>query len=275
MRVLASIPEARGALRALRRPLGFVPTMGALHEGHLALARTARKRSASVVASVFINATQFGPGEDLARYPRDYDGDRAKLRDVGVDALFAPEASDVFPPDFSTYVDAGKVGSRYEGAIRPTHFRGVSTVVVKLLHVVAPDALYLGQKDAQQIAVLRKTIRDLNLHVDVVVVPTVREADGLARSSRNGFLSVEERAAAPSLYRALEMVMSALRDGSKKRAALTKARAALDPLAVEDYLDLVDAATFEPLNSLQPGAVVIGAVRLGDTRLIDNIPVDR
>lgn len=275
MRVLASIPEARGALRALRRPVGFVPTMGALHAGHLALASSARKRSASVVASIFVNPTQFGPGEDFERYPRDLDGDRAKLRDAGVDVLFVPEPGDMFPSNLSTYVDPGAVGASYEGAARPGHFRGVATVVVKLLHVVGPDAVYLGQKDAQQVAVLRKVLRDLDFHVDAVVEPTVREPDGLALSSRNAYLSPEERRAAPSLYRALQTFLNAMQGGTKKAGALKAARAVLDAHAVEDYIDLVDATTFEPVLLAAPGTVAIGAARFGTTRLIDNIAAER
>jgi pantoate--beta-alanine ligase len=273
MKVYDAVAAVREGLAALPRPLGFVPTMGALHEGHLQLVRAAREQCASVVASVFVNPMQFGAGEDFETYPRDIEGDNAKLASAGVDALFAPRNDEMYPPGFSTYVDVGELGTRFEGAVRPTHFRGVTTVVMKLLHIVQPDVLFLGQKDAQQTAVLRKMLRDLNFSAHVEIVPTVRENDGLALSSRNVYLSAEQRAAAPSLHAALETMLDALRHGADANAARERARARLDSQAQLEYLDVVDADTFTPLPALHPPAFVIGAARFGRTRLIDNLMV--
>jgi pantoate--beta-alanine ligase len=271
--VYGTVAAARRGLAVLPRPVGFIPTMGALHDGHLQLVRVARAECASVVASVFVNPAQFGPGEDFERYPRDIEGDNAKLEREGVDALFAPRVEEMYPRGFSTYVDVGELGTRFEGAVRPTHFRGVATVVTKLLHLVQPDVLYLGQKDAQQTAVLRKLVRDLDFPTRVQIVPTVRERDGLALSSRNVYLNGEQRSAAPSLHAALEAMLEELRRGADADAARDLARARLDSLAELDYLDVVDADTFEPLSKLSPPAFVIGAARFGTTRLIDNLMV--
>ena len=216
MQVVGGIARARALFGVLPRPLGFVPTMGALHEGHLELVKRARAQCASVVASVFVNPMQFGPNEDLARYPRDLEGDRKKLQRAGVDGLFAPEAAEIYPAGFTTVVDVGGLGRAFEGAIRPEHFRGVTTVVAKLLHVVGPDVLYLGQKDAQQTAVVRKMVRDLEFPVRVEIVPTVRERDGLALSSRNAYLDAEQRAHAPTLHRALQAMLAAFAGGQTK-----------------------------------------------------------
>jgi len=245
--------------------------MGALHEGHLALVRAARLRCASVAASIFVNPLQFGAGEDLARYPRDAQSDREKLRAERVDALFAPEPSEMYPSGFSTVVDVGRLGEIFEGAVRPGHFRGVATVLVKLLNVVRPDVLFLGQKDAQQSAVVRAMIRDLDAGVELAMVPTVREADGLAMSSRNRYLDARQRAQAPTLHRALLATKDALERGAAKPQALAAGRAALDAEATLDYLDVVDERDFSPLETLRPPAFVIGAARFGTTRLIDNL----
>jgi pantoate--beta-alanine ligase len=271
--VYETVAAARTGIAALPRPLGFVPTMGALHEGHLRLVSAARSECAAVVASVFVNPTQFGPGEDFERYPRDMEGDNAKLASAGVDALFAPRVEEMYAPGFSTYVDVGELGTRFEGAVRPTHFRGVATVVTKLLHVVQPDVLYIGQKDAQQTAVLRKMVRDLDFPARVQIVPTVREPDGLALSSRNVYLTAEQRAAAPSLYAALETMLEEMRRGADAGSARERALARLDSQAQLDYLEVVNADTFEPLSALRPPAFVIGAARFGMTRLIDNLLV--
>jgi pantoate--beta-alanine ligase len=275
MRLATGVAAAREALAGVARPLGFVPTMGALHAGHLCLVETARAQCASVAASVFVNPMQFGANEDLERYPRDDEGDRAKLTAAGVDVLFAPDPQTMYPPGFSTVVDPGDIATTYEGSIRPTHFRGVTTVVSKLLNVVQPDVLYLGQKDAQQTAVLRKLVRDLDFPVRVEIVPTVRESDGLALSSRNVYLSPEQRAAAPSLHRALEAMLEQLRAGSDAVSARERALKILQPPAAWDYLDVVEMDTFAPLEYLRPPAFVIGAVRMGSTRLIDNLIVLR
>lgn len=198
MQFATHIAQTRAIVLALPRPIGFVPTMGALHAGHLALVASARATCASVVVSIFVNPLQFGESEDFARYPRELSADRALLEAANVDLVFAPDVTAMYPPGFSTYVDVGELGVRFEGAIRPTHFRGVATVVTKLLAIVQPDRLYLGQKDAQQTAVLRRVVRDLALPVTVEVVPTQRAADGLALSSRNTYLSERERAEAPA-----------------------------------------------------------------------------
>lgn len=273
MELAATVAQARAIFDALPRPLGLVPTMGALHEGHLQLVRVARSSCVSVGVSVFVNPLQFGPNEDLERYPRDLAGDREKLAGAGVDALFAPDAGVMYPPGFATVIDVGPIGARFEGVIRPTHFRGVATVVAKLLHVARPDVLFLGQKDAQQTAVLRAMVRDLAFPVSVEIVPTIREPDGLAMSSRNAYLTPEQRGQAPTLHRALTALRDALRDGATKESALAAARAALSPQAQADYFDVVDADTFEPLAGLDGDAFVIGAARFGTTRLIDNLYV--
>lgn len=245
--------------------------MGALHEGHLELLRRARRQCRSVVVSIFVNPLQFGPDEDFARYPRDHTGDRAKLAAEAVDVLFMPDDAAMYPADFSTYVEVGPLGTVLEGAERPTHFRGVTTVIAKLLNIVAPDVLFLGQKDAQQAAVLRKMIRDLNFTVDVDLTPTVRESDGLAMSSRNRYLDRETREQAPTLHRALVAMKEALDDGRRKPDAIAAAAAALSTSAKLDYLDVVDAESFEPLERLRPPAFIVGAARFGTTRLIDNL----
>ena len=248
--------------------------MGALHDGHLALVARARADSVAVAASVFVNPLQFGAGEDLDRYPRDLEGDRSKLAQAGVDVLFAPSALAMYPPGFSTSIDVGPMATVFEGEIRPGHFSGVATVVNKLLNIVRPDVLYLGQKDAQQIAVLRRMTSDLEVPTNIVVVPTQREADGLAMSSRNAYLTPQEREAAPSLHHALQAVRLAMASGRSKDDAIAAARARLHQLAQLDYIDVVDANTFVPIDTLAPPAFVIGAARFGKTRLIDNLWIE-
>jgi pantoate--beta-alanine ligase len=234
---------------------GLVPTMGALHAGHRALLRQARAECDVVVMSLFVNPAQFGPGEDFDRYPRDDERDRAIAAEEGVDRVFAPAIEEMYPDGFSTTVSVGDVGNRFEGAHRPGHFDGVATIVLKLFNLLDPDAAYFGQKDAQQLAVVRRMTADLDLGVEIQAVETVREPDGLALSSRNAYLTSEERRRASSLHRAL---------------------AARDPGLVEggvDYLAVVDADTFLEIEP-RPGALVIGAARFGSTRLIDNIPIE-
>jgi pantoate--beta-alanine ligase len=271
MQIATTIAQARALFDVFQQPLGFVPTMGALHDGHLELVRRAKADCLSVAASLFVNPMQFAPGEDLAKYPRDFEGDREKLKAAGVDVLFAPDSATMYPPGFSSYIDVGAIGSAFEGAIRPDHFRGVATVVGKLLHIVLPEVLYLGQKDAQQSAVLRKMVRDLDFPVHVEIVETVRESDGLALSSRNAYLTDAQRGEAITLNRALVAMRDALERGASKADAAAAARATLSALASPDYFDLVDADTFEPLQSLRAGAFVIGAARFGTTRLLDNL----
>jgi pantoate--beta-alanine ligase len=235
--------------------VGLVPTMGALHDGHRALLRAARAECDRVVMSLFVNPTQFGPGEDLDRYPRDESGDRAIAAEEGVDEVFAPTVAEMYPAGFATTVSVGDLARRYEGVHRPGHFDGVATVVLKLIHRVRPQAAYFGRKDAQQLAVIRRMVADLDVPVEIRPVETVREPDGLAISSRNVYLSADERRAAPSLHRAL---------------------LARDPSLCEgevDYLAVVDPDTFDSIPP-RPGALVIGAARFGTTRLIDNIALE-
>ncbi len=245
--------------------------MGALHEGHLELVRRARERCAAVVASIFVNPLQFAPNEDLATYPRDLRHDRAKLAAAGIDALFEPDVPAMYPANFSTFVVVEKLEALFEGAQRPGHFRGVTTVIAKMLNIVRPDVLFLGQKDAQQAVLLHKMIADLDFPVEVEVVPTVREPDGLAMSSRNRYLDATRRVEAATLYQALCTTRSALEGGARKADALEAGAAALSSRARLDYLEVVDAGTFEPIEELRPPAFVIGAARFGTTRLIDNL----
>jgi pantoate--beta-alanine ligase len=273
MQYADTIEAARAMFAALPRPFGFIPTMGALHEGHLQLVRAARERCASAGVSIFVNPLQFGPQEDFAAYPRDIERDRTALSAAGANALFAPPASSMYPQGFSTTVDPGPIGTTFEGAVRPGHFRGVATVVTKLLHIAAPDVLFLGQKDAQQAVVLRRTIADLAIPVEVVVIPTVREADGLAMSSRNAYLDAAQRAVAPSLHRALEAMRDELLAGGSKTRARAAAESVLATSGAPEYFDAVDASTFEPVERLDRDALIVGAARFGATRLIDNVPV--
>jgi pantoate--beta-alanine ligase len=245
--------------------------MGALHAGHLALVRRARERCAAVAASIFVNPLQFGPSEDLATYPRDPEHDRQKLQDAGVDVVFAPDGAEMYPAGFATTVDPGAIGTVFEGAIRPGHFAGVATVIAKLLNIVCPDVLFLGQKDAQQAIVLRRVVADLNFRVEIEIVPTVRERDGLALSSRNAYLDAEQRAQAPTLHAALLAVRDALDAGRNKSDAIAMGTATLSASAKLEYLDVVDGTTFAPAERLVAPAFVIGAARFGTTRLIDNL----
>ena len=271
MKNVTTAARARSLLRALPRPLGFVPTMGALHEGHLELVRRARGCCAAVAASIFVNPLQFGPSEDLAKYPRDPKADRKKLAAAGVDVLFAPETASMYALDFSSFVDVGPLGEVFEGAMRPGHFRGVATVIAKLLNIVQPDVLFLGQKDAQQAVLLQKMIGDLDFPVTIEIAPTVRERDGLAMSSRNRYLDAAQRAEAPTLHRALLAMLESLERGESKNDAVSAGTAALSTSAHLEYLDVVDAHSFTPLDRLRAPAFVIGAARFGATRLIDNV----
>lgn len=255
---------------------GLVPTMGYLHEGHLSLARAARQECDTVVASIFVNPTQFGPREDLSRYPRDLPRDLALLEKAGVDYVFTPDASDIYPNGFACYVDPiGPLVERLEGASRPGHFRGVATVVAKLFQIVRPQRAYFGQKDAQQAAVIRQLIADLHFALTLRVLPTVREPDGLAMSSRNAYLSPEERQAATILYRALsearKLVDAGEQDTDLLRATLARTIAS-EPRAHLDYADVCDPNTMLPLARVEPGqaALLVIAARVGPARLIDN-----
>ncbi len=277
MNLVTALSEMHSLTESLRREgktIGFVPTMGFLHEGHLSLMRKAREENDIVVASIFVNPTQFAPGEDLARYPRDAEGDRKKCESAGVDILFLPTAAEMYPEEPTVFVTVEGVTSVLEGAVRPGHFRGVATVVSKLFNIVRPHRAYFGQKDFQQCAVIKRMVRGLNIDVDVVVLPTVREADGLAMSSRNSYLGPEERRKATCLYRGLraghDLVRAGVHEPEKVRQ---KMRAVLlaEQGVVIDYAEVCDPDTLAPLERMQDGVVLLVAARVGSTRLIDNL----
>ncbi len=270
--VVTTIEEYRRVRAAMTGTVGAVPTMGYLHEGHLALVRRARAENDHVVVSIFVNPTQFGPNEDFARYPRDPDRDLALLRGEGVDVVFMPSVEEMYPEGFSTYVNVERLTDRLEGAHRPGHFRGVTTVVTKLFHILQPHRAYFGQKDAQQLIVIRRMTRDLAFPIDIVDVPTVREPDGLAMSSRNVYLSPDERRAATVLFRALERARelwnAGVRNGDQLREAMQRVIES-EPLARADYVSVADPETLEELDAIEDRALASLAVRLGSTRLID------
>ncbi len=274
MRVVRRPQELGAALP--REGVGFVPTMGYLHEGHLALVRRARAENPFVAVSIFVNPLQFGPGEDYDRYPRDEARDLAMLEAEGVDLVFLPTPEALYPEGFSTHVEVtGPLTERFEGAHRPGHFRGVTTVVAKLFHLFHPDRAYFGEKDFQQLAVIRRMVRDLNFPLEVVGVPTVREPDGLALSSRNVYLTPEHRKEAPKLYRALLAAREAARSGRSVAEAEAAAKAILDtiPDFALDYFAIVHPGTFASLEDWVPGARALVAGRFPEVRLIDNLEV--
>ena len=257
--------------------IGMVPTMGALHAGHRALIRTARLACDAVVVTLFVNPTQFGPKEDFLRYPRRFPSDAALCEQEGVDVVYAPTLRAMYPPESQTTVNVERLSRRWEGAVRPEHFRGVATVVAKLLCAGQPDIAFFGQKDFQQVMVVKQMIEDLNLATRVQVCPTVREPDGLALSSRNTYLGRAERRAAPILHAALEAGRHAVRSGVRSGARLNRimrARMADEPLARIDYLAVCDPRTLEPLDRIGTQAVLLGAIRIGGVRLIDNVIVN-
>ncbi len=261
--------------RAHPGTLGFVPTMGYLHEGHLALVRRAIEENAAVAVSIFVNPTQFGPHEDYERYPRDEARDLDLLRAAGVAAVYLPAADDVYPPGFQTSVTVERVSQRLEGSARPGHFQGVATVVLKLLNTVQPDRTYFGRKDAQQLRVVQRMVRDLDLPVTIVPCDIVREPDGLAMSSRNVYLSPQQRAAAPVLYRALCEARDAFSRGERDAArlrALVAGRIATEPLAEVEYISLAADATLDEIERTIVGPALLSlVVRFGPTRLLDNV----
>jgi pantoate--beta-alanine ligase len=273
LRVATTIADVRAWRHDVAGSLGLVPTMGALHAGHLALVARARRDNNVVAASVFVNPTQFAPHEDLSRYPRSLERDRAMLADAGVDLLFAPEPAEMYPAGFATGVELAGPATRLEGERRPGHFRGVATVVLKLLNLLAPHRAYFGQKDAQQLAVVRRMARDLDLETAIVACPTVREPDGLALSSRNVYLTPEDRRAATVLHRALEHAVSlwaaGVRDATALRRAIHEVLEA-EPRARVDYVALVDPRTFAEAEGACDIALALLAVYFGTTRLIDN-----
>jgi pantoate--beta-alanine ligase len=269
--------ESARLARAENKIIGLVPTMGALHAGHMALVERARRECSQVVTSIFVNPTQFGPKEDLAKYPRTFEADSQKLSAAGVDAIFAPQPADIYPPGFRTYVNVDSLSERLEGRSRPGHFRGVATVVLKLFEICQPTYAYFGRKDAQQVRVITQMVRDLNLDVEIVVCPIVREPDGLALSSRNAYLGPEERKAALVLHRALTAARDELASGTRDALSLQSTMQkifAAEPRAALDYAEVVDADTFEPIARIaRPGYIIIAAF-LGKTRLIDNLYIE-
>lgn len=276
MKITGAIDEVRAQVREWRKQgltIGLVPTMGYLHEGHKSLIDRAVAENDRVVVSDFVNPIQFGVNEDLATYPRDIEADKRLCEEAGADLIFHPEAEEMYAPDFSTYVEMQKVSEGLCGKTRPTHFRGVCTVVCKLFHIVTPDNAYFGQKDAQQLAVIRRMVRDLNMDIRIVACPIIREADGLAKSSRNTYLNEEERKAALVLSRAVfhgeKMMKGGERDAETVLSAMRKLIEA-EPLAKIDYVEMVDADSIQPLAKAEGRVLVAMAVYIGSTRLIDN-----
>jgi pantoate--beta-alanine ligase len=278
LRTIALIEEMRSwstGQRADGRRIGFVPTMGFLHEGHLSLVRRSKAECDVTVVSVFVNVTQFAPGEDFERYPRDLGTDSRMLQREGVNVLFAPETSDMYRPAHRTFVEVETLGEPLCGAFRPGHFRGVATVVTKLFNIVNPDAAYFGQKDAQQAILLRRMTEDLDFGIQVVVCPTVRESDGLAMSSRNAYLTPSERAAAPQLHAALEAARAAVIGGERsveRVRSLIRARLDDGPARLE-YVEIVRASDLGAISSIEGPVLIALAAHLGSTRLIDNVVV--
>lgn len=276
MKVLSDVPAFREARRGMAGTLGFVPTMGYLHEGHLMLVRRAKAENEAVAVSIFVNPTQFGPKEDFARYPRDPERDLSLLEKESTDLVFMPDAGKMYPHAFATWVDVERVTERLEGSTRPGHFRGVSTVVAKLFNIVEPNRAYFGEKDAQQVVVIKRMVADLNMNLDVVVVPTHREHDGLAMSSRNVYLNTEERLAALVLWKSLILARQLWSDQERRPESIKQQMAALiqkEPLARIDYISIADPETLEELAETRHTALVSLAVYVGKTRLIDNITI--
>ena len=277
MYIVRTIDELRKLRRPLVGPVGLVPTMGYLHQGHLSLVRRAKEESSSVVVSIYVNHAQFGAGEDFASYPRDLDRDLALLKKEGTDIVFVPSDDEMYPAGFDSWVEVEGLTRRLEGASRPGHFRGVATVCAKLFNIVQPERAYFGQKDAHQVLVLKRMVADLNMNLELVVAPTVRESDGLAVSSRNVYLNGEERRAAAVLFGALSLARELRKDGEKDANTLRGGMTAAiekEPLARIDYVSVADAATLEELEQVDRPALASLAVRIGGARLIDNVPLE-
>ena len=277
MKVIETIDDMRRLRHQLAEPVGFVPTMGYFHEGHLTLVRRARAENPSVVVSIFVNPTQFGPEDDFNKYPRDPQRDLALLQKEKSDIVFMPSAAEMYPPQFNSWVEVGKVTKRLEGVSRPGHFRGVTTVVAKLFNIVQPTRAYFGQKDAQQTIVIKKMVADLNMNLEIVTVPTVREPDGLAMSSRNTYLNPKQRQAATALYQALTLAQKLWLQGETDAQRLRQEMIALiqkQPLADIDYVSIADPETLDESDTVNSPALVSLAVKIGKTRLIDNIVLE-
>jgi len=274
MKVLSTIAEFKESRQKINNSVGFVPTMGYLHEGHLTLVRWAREENKTVVVSIFVNPTQFGPRDDFSRYPRDPERDLALLEKEKVDLVFMPSAEEMYPEGFCSWVEVEKVTEKLEGAVRPGHFRGVTTVVAKLFNIVQPARAYFGQKDAQQAVVIKRMVADLNMNLDIIVVPTQREPDGLAMSSRNTYLSPEERQAALVLWKSLNLAQQLWSQGERKAERVRQQMTNLiqkEPLAKIDYVSIAEPETLEEIVEIDRAALVSLAVHIGRTRLIDNI----
>ena len=274
MKVISAVAEFKEARRKIEGTVGFVPTMGYLHEGHLFLARRAKAENDISAVSIFVNPTQFGPKEDFARYPRDPERDLAMLEREKTDLVLMPPVEEIYPAGASTWVDVENVTKTLEGATRPGHFRGVATVVAKLFNIVEPTKAYFGQKDAQQVVVIRKMVTDLNMNLEVVVVPTQRESDGLAMSSRNVYLNPQERQAAVVLWRSMNLAQGLWQKGERDAEKIRNSMVALikkEPLARIDYVSIADPRTLEELSQIKGPALVSMAVYVGKTRLIDNL----
>lgn len=274
MKIIEKIIDMKGMRQQVKGTVGFIPTMGYLHEGHMSLVKQARDETSLVVVSIFVNPTQFGPKEDYKNYPRDTERDLTMLEREGTDVVFVPSAEEMYPPGFNSWVDVEQVTAMLEGAARPGHFRGVTTVVAKLFNIVQPTRAYFGQKDAQQAFVIKKMVADLDMNLEVVVAPTVREPDGLAMSSRNTYLNPQERQAASVLYQALCLAEKLWSQGEKDTDKIRREIIALiqkQPLANIDYISIADARTLGELSTVKPPALVSLAVKIGRTRLIDNI----
>jgi len=276
MRVVETIAEMKRVRKELPGPVGFVATMGFFHEGHLSLVRKARAWNPSVVVSIFVNPAQFGPAEDFDTYPRDLPRDLSLLEKEKTDVVFMPSVTEMYPPGFNRWVDVARVTDRLEGASRPGHFRGVATVVNKLFNIIRPDVAYFGQKDAQQVLVVRKMVQELKMGLEIVALPTVREDDGLAVSSRNAYLNPEERKAATVLYRSLCLVKELWKSGEKDAENIRQQMRELiqkEPLARIDYVSIADPETLEEMDEVRAPALASLAVWMGKTRLIDNVVV--
>jgi pantoate--beta-alanine ligase len=274
MKVTDSIVNMKILRKQAAGSVGFVPTMGYLHEGHLQLVRRAKAENKLAVVSIFVNPTQFGPNEDFEKYPRNEERDLAMLKDIGTDYVFIPAAAEIYPPGFNTWVEVEGVTGRLEGAARPGHFRGVATVVAKLFNIVQPDHAYFGQKDAQQCIVIKKMVKDLAMPLEIVIVPTVREPDGLAMSSRNVYLSIEMRRQAPVLHQSLKLAQKLWENGEKSAVKIRGQMMEMiqkQPLASVEYISISDAETLEELETLSPPVLISMVVRFGKTRLLDNI----
>lgn len=277
MLIITSAAEMISFSRAAQRDgkkVGFVPTMGALHQGHLSLVRAARAQCGAVVVSIFVNPTQFGPNEDFAKYPRSFDQDKDMLERAGVDCIFYPTVEEMYPEGAATWVTVEGLSDKLDGRSRPGHFRGVSTVVSKLFNIVQPNAAFFGQKDAAQVAIIRKMVRDLNFDVQIIVCPILREGDGLAMSSRNAYLSATERKQALVLSRALRRVQSLVERGEQSTTRLMdagKKAIAEEPAVRLDYFEIVNPDTLDPVPDISGGALVAVAAYVGSTRLIDNV----